>query len=236
MSTEFQGFIAGHLSASAAMHYLDSISVGLNGEVDLTLPASSLATIVLPTAEASVIYDGSNQTLYMHANSINPLANTPIASFLPNSTTSFDGKIDFANGQFRFTAAEDFSFAGANVNGQLTLSNSGLVLEFDTTVDESVSYGPLTASFDVSMTDTLSIQFSSNGDLSFALDVTGSATASFSGHKWSSGNLSYSWSGQGKLASLESQTTSDSSYILNNVWNDVEGWLKGLASSIWQCC
>jgi hypothetical protein len=242
MSQTLQSFLQGQMGPSAAMHYLESIAVGLNGEVDLTLPGgTSLATIVLPAAEASVIYYGPTQTLYMHADSMNPFANTPIASYLPYSTTSFDGTIDFANGQFRFTAEEGFSFAGASVDAGLTLSNSGVVLAFDTTLSEHVSLGSLNATFNAQMNNVLSIQFASNGDVSFTLDVTGSATASCSvgsvSKSWSSPTLSYSWWGNADLSYLESQTASDKQYILNDVAKSVEAWLKTLESegkSIWQ--
>ena len=214
------------------MHYLESISVGFNGEVDLTLPASSLATIVLPAAEASVIYSGPTRTLYMHADSMNPFANTPIASYLPNSATSFDGSIDFATGQFQFTGEENFSFAGLSVDAQLTLSNSGVVLAFDTRLADTLYDGSLNASFAISMTEVLSIQFATNGNVSFTLDATGSATASceVEGAKKNmpSKSLSYKWSGNGDLAKLKSETASDNQSILDDVANDVESWVKSV--------
>jgi hypothetical protein len=238
MAQNLDELLHGQMTPSAAMYYLDSISVGFNSEVDLTLPASSRLTIVLPAAEASVIYSGPTRTLYMHADSMNPFANTPIASYLPNSAASFDGSIDFATGQFQFTGEEDFSFAGLSVDAQLTLSNSGVVLAFDTALSDTASFGLLKASFAVQMTDVLSIQFASNGNLSFTLHATGSATASceVGGRKKNMPPKSLNpldLTESGDLATLKSATASFNQGILDDVANDVVSWMRSVEHEQW---
>jgi hypothetical protein len=233
MSQTFGQFLGGHMTASAAMQYLDNISLGINGEVDLTLGLSSLATIVVPVAEASMIYDGPSQTFYVHADSIDLFANTPLASFLPNSAKSFDGTINFADGQFQFTAEEDLTFVGASVSGSLRLSNSGVFLAFDPTLSDSFSQDGFDGSINIYLTDTLSIQFDSSGELSYSLTSTGSATASWDGHGCSFDNLSYSCIDEGTLSDVETQLLSFTNYILNDVENGVEAWAENIAESIW---
>jgi hypothetical protein len=165
-----------------------------------------------------------HQALYIHGNTVNPLAGTALANVF-SITTSFDGDVNLAASppSWAFSAGASTTLFGATLTGSLGISSSsGLVVN----VSQHASGSGGGSAFGYS--------YSEYFDLTAGINTSGvayyQANADISGNYtflWIPGSFNdpYSSSGQVNLGQLVQ--TLESGVL--GVWNDIEGiinWLE----------
>ncbi|WP_152050984.1 FG-GAP repeat domain-containing protein [Tautonia marina] len=179
---------------SSATSALGDLAIGANAEIRVGLKfgnsssgnqggggsgsGSDLVDLSMPIGEGSLIYDPSENGLFIRAGSSNPFKGTFIEPFLPISRVVADGYI-LRDGTFRLAFDTNLRVLGYNLsNARVTIYNTSSSSGVRATARASILGG--TASLTGQVASSGDFKFTGRVDVNLAGILTGNAAVEFS--------------------------------------------------------
>ena len=185
-----------------------SMSFGMDGTVSLAFDKGPLQ-LTVPMGGASFIWNGQNETFYLHGTANQMNNNLPGMLHTSNSVT-VDAMVDAQSGAFDFTLSSDYTVLGLDMNGSVEVTNAGFTLTAGLTFD-SGWLGITGTGLEAKGTLDVTLGFDWKGDVTFRR-LSGSLGVSYE-----LGIFDGSWNGSFSYSDTVNIVT-----IGTSLWSDIE--------------